>query len=109
MFTVTLVLAVFPATSVAVPVTIWLALSAVTATVAAQNATPLSASEQVKLTVTAELFQPFASGGGLIAAKMFGGVLSRFTATEAVAAFPALSVAVPETDRKSTRLNSSHT
>src|SRR5260370_38428587 len=96
MFTVTLLLAVFPATSVAVPVTIWLALSAVTATGAAQNATPLSASEQVKLTVTADLFQPFASGDGLSAPKMFGGVLSRLTATEAVAEFPALSGAVPE-------------
>src|SRR5258708_3904555 len=97
MLTVTLVVAVFPATSVAEPITTWPAPSVVTATGDEQDATPLNASEHEKLTVTLELFQPAASGGGLIVPEMVGGVMSRFTVTDVVAVFPAKSVAVPET------------
>src|SRR5919201_4121926 len=60
-------------------------------------ATPESASVALKLTVTSVLFQPAAFGGGLEAAFRSGGVLSRFTVTLVLAAFPARSVAVPVT------------
>ena len=49
-------------------------------------------------TVTLELFQPFALGAGEIEAVMEGGVgatVWMFSVTLAVAAFPALSAAVP--------------
>src|SRR6516162_9357486 len=95
MFTVTVVVAVFPALSVAVPTT-GLVPSEVTLSGEVHDATPLSASEQVKVTVTAEELKPPASGGGLIVPEMVGGVLSRFMVTDRVAVFPARSVAVPE-------------
>src|SRR5260370_4864173 len=97
MLTVTLVVAVFPATSVVGPTTTCLVPWVVSATGDEQDATPLNASEHEKLTVTLELFQPAASGGGLIVPEMVGGVMSRFTVTDVVAVFPAKSVAVPET------------
>src|SRR5713101_5658661 len=86
----------FPATSVEMPFTTWLAPSVVTTTGAGHEATPLSASPQVNVTVTIELFQPAASGGGLMVPEIAGGVLSRFTVRDAGAVFPARSVAVPE-------------
>ena len=61
-FTTTLVLAEFPATSVDIPETVWPAVSVETVTGLGQDATPLKASLQVKVTVTAWLFQPAAFG-----------------------------------------------
>ncbi|PYQ14047.1 MAG: hypothetical protein DMF80_13405 [Acidobacteria bacterium] len=97
MFMVTLVVAAFPATSAAEPVMTWFAPSVVTATGDEHDAAPLSASKHLKVTVTFELFQPPASGGGSMTPVMVGGVLSRFTMTDAVAVLPAKSVAVPDT------------
>jgi hypothetical protein len=51
---------------------------------------------QVKLTVTFELFHPFALGAGITPAAIFGGVFAMFRVTLVLAVFPALSVAVPE-------------
>jgi hypothetical protein len=49
----------------------------------------------VNVTVTLALFQPLAFGVGLTLAVIDGGVLSMLTVTDAIAVFPALSVAVP--------------
>src|SRR5260370_30915900 len=95
MFTVKFAVAVFPARSVAVPVTTWFAPAAVTSTGVGHMATLLSESEHVKFTVTLLLFQPLASGGGLTVPEIIGGVLSRFTMIDVVARFPALSMAIP--------------
>lgn len=51
----------------------------------------------VKLTVTLELFQPFAFGEGETAAVIFGGVSPMFNVILVVALFPATSVTVPVT------------
>src|SRR5438445_810495 len=64
---------------------------------AVQDETPLRLSEQVKFTVTSELFQPAAFGAGLATAEMAGGVLSMFTVTDTVALNPAMFTAVPIT------------
>jgi hypothetical protein len=64
MFSVTLAVAVFPALSLADPEIACFAPSVVTVWGGGQLATPDVASEQVKVTVTLELFQPFAFGGG---------------------------------------------
>jgi len=77
-------------------VTTWLAPSVVSETAGLQDAIPLSGSEHPKLTVVPELFQPPASAWGNGSGDQCG-VLSRFTVTEVVALFPALSVTVPET------------
>src|SRR5882672_1128083 len=68
MFRVTLVEAVLPAPSTAVPVTTWPAPSAETTTGPVQLAMPEMASEHVKVTVTSVLFQPAGLGGGATAA-----------------------------------------
>jgi len=88
--------AVFPATSVAVPGICWLEPSVDTVTGDGQLATPDSASLHAKVTVTLELFQPLAFGGGEGVAVIVGGVLSMLNLTLALAVLPALSVAVPE-------------
>jgi len=95
-FTETEVLAVFPALSVAVPLTAWLAPSVETVTGEGQTATPLTESAQLNVTTTAALSQPFAFGAGARLPDRVGGLLSRLTLTDAVAVFPALSRAVPE-------------
>jgi len=51
----------------------------------------------VKVTVAFELFHPFTLGGGDTEATIVGGFFSSLTVTEAVALFPARSVAVPLT------------
>ncbi len=84
----------FPALSRQVPVTDWPPPSPRVVGEGALN-TPDKASEQVKLTVTVTLFQPFALAEGNLEPVMTGGVLSMFipvTVTEAV--LPALSVHV---------------
>ena len=56
--------------------------------------TPDSVSEQLKLTVTFVLFQPFGFASGKREARMTGGVLSNVTVTVfAGSTFPATSVA----------------
>src|SRR5258708_4596956 len=75
-FTVTLVVAEFPALSVAVPVTAWPAVSVLIVTGAVQVATPEPASAHVNVTVTLLLFQPLPFGAGLTAATIVGGVVS---------------------------------
>ncbi len=75
-FTVTEADALFPALSLAVPVTSWPGVSFDTFTGAGQEATPLLASEHVKVTVTGELFHPAAFGEGVIVAVMMGGTVS---------------------------------
>jgi hypothetical protein len=52
---------------------------------------------QVKLTVTAELFQPLAFGCGEMAAVIAGGVFAMFKVTRAEFVLFAASVTVPET------------
>jgi hypothetical protein len=61
---VTLVLALLPAASVAVPETIWLAPSVVIVCGAGQTATGEVASAQTNVTVTFVLFHPAAFGTG---------------------------------------------
>jgi hypothetical protein len=94
--TATLAVAVFPARSVAVPVTSWLAPSVVTVTGADTEATPDKASVAAKLTVVSARLQPAALGAGVTVGVTSGGVLSRLSVTEALALFPATSAAVPE-------------
>src|SRR5271168_206160 len=53
--------------------------------------------EQVKVTVTGELFHPAAFGDGETEAVMVGKVFERLMVTDFVAVFPAISVAVPVT------------
>ena len=64
MFSVTPVVAVFPALSLAFPEIVCFAPSVATVWGEGQPATPDVASEHVKVTVTLELFQPFAFAGG---------------------------------------------
>ena len=64
-FMLTLVVAVLPALSTAVPVTTWLAPFVDTIVGPEQEAIPDEVSAHVKLTVTFELFQPLEFGAGL--------------------------------------------
>src|SRR5437660_1225464 len=59
---VTDVLALNPALFTAVPITTWYLPSVATGTGEVQEATPRMGSEQLKVTVTLELFQPAAFG-----------------------------------------------
>src|SRR5262249_46300651 len=81
--TVTLTAPVFPATSVALPLTAWLAPSVTTVTGPLAVATPESASVAWKPTVTSELFQPLALGAGVTTAVTAGAVLSILSVTAA--------------------------
>src|ERR1051325_8708136 len=80
MLKVTVMGLTLPALSVAWRVTLCAAPSAATETSPGQVRMPLSASLQVKLTVTAVLFQPAAFGAGLTVAVMVGGVRSTMSA-----------------------------
>jgi hypothetical protein len=71
--TSTLALDVFPARSVAVPVTTWRLPSAVSSIGGVQVAIPLRLSAQSKLTFTSRLCQPAALGVGSTAAETVGG------------------------------------
>lgn len=73
MLTFTLVVAVTPALSVAVPCTTWFAPSVATVTGDGQLFTPTFVSEHVNVTVTLEMFQPLALGAGLSVAVTVGG------------------------------------
>src|SRR5574337_168030 len=94
-FRITGMLAVFPALSTAVPVTICPSPSVETVTGPGQKAMPDKASLPSKVTVTFVLFQPDGFGPGLTCAIMTGGVLSIFTEIFLVAERPAASTAVP--------------
>jgi hypothetical protein len=94
MFSVTLVLAVWPAASVALPLMTWFAPSVLTICGAGQligGTPPL----QVKVTVTLVLFQLAALAGGAAVAVTTSGVSSTLKVSVALAEFPARSVAVP--------------
>jgi hypothetical protein len=86
---------VLPALSTTVPLTSWFLPSPDTGTGVGQEETPLKLSEQAKVTVTLELFQPAAFAGGLAEAETAGAVLSIFTVPDVVALNPALFTAVP--------------
>src|SRR5439155_3441118 len=89
--------AVLPALSTAEPETTCPAPSVLTATGEGHAAIPEPPSEQVKLTVTGALFQPFVFGGADRVAVMPGALLSIFSVTLVLAVFPALFTAMPET------------
>src|SRR5712691_460362 len=93
---VTLVDAVFPALSVAVPLNVWFAPSVVTLMVAGQLAVPESVSVHAKATVAGNLTTPL-TGAGVTVAVTPGFVLSIFSVTEADAWLPLASAAVPVT------------
>src|SRR6202035_5453388 len=95
MLTLMLVVAVFPATSVTVPLTTWLAPCVLTVSDCGQFAIGAVVAVQVKVTFTLVLFQPAAFAAGDAAAVMVGAVVAMFTVAWAVVEFPAMSVAVP--------------
>src|SRR6185437_3651092 len=86
----TVVLALLPAASVAVPVMLWL-LPSPRVTGAGQTSTPERVSAQVKVTVTLPLYQPPALAVRFRAALIVGGVLSMLMNATSLALFPALS------------------
>src|SRR5205823_1401755 len=84
--------AALPAASVAVPVTGWFLPSVATVVGAVHEATPDTASAQVKVTVTLPLFQPLVLAAGAWVWLMVGAVLSMLTwMVLAVSVLPALS------------------
>src|SRR5207253_353450 len=92
-------LAPLPALSTQLPVTDWPAPSVLRVVGASELATPERASLQVKLTVTAVLFQPAALAAGDRLPLIDGAVRSMSMAeTVAPAELPALSRQVPERD-----------
>ena len=95
----TVVEVVFPALSVHVPAANCPAPGPARMLGLVVYATPDRASEQMKLTVTGPLFQPFGFGPGLLEPVIVGEVRSMLIGeTVAVALFPALSAQVPRTD-----------
>src|SRR5258708_7769860 len=96
-FSVRLASAEFPATSVAVPEPVWPAPSVLIVWGGGQAAIGAVVFVQTKLTVTLELFHPYASGTGDAGAVILGGVNAIFSSTFAVAEFPATSATVPVT------------
>jgi hypothetical protein len=98
MLTVAFAVMVLPALSVAVPEAVWLAPLFDSVVGPGHVSVPDSASAQLKLMVTSELFHPAAFGAGVAVGKMLGETLSRFTVAVVVAVLPAKSVAVPVID-----------
>src|SRR5947207_59984 len=89
----TVALALLPAMSVAVPVTLCPAPSAVSVTGGVSEAMPEVGSAAVKVTVTSVLFQPKAFAAGDREPVIIGGVSSTLTVSVLVAStLPALSV-----------------
>src|SRR5439155_14126947 len=89
--------ATLPARSLAVPLIDWFAPSVTTLTGEVTFATPERVSVAENVTVTSELFHPFAFAAGDCAAVSTGGVLSRLMSTVAEAWLPAKSTALPVT------------
>lgn len=96
-FTLADAVAEFPATSVAVPETGWLAPSVENKVEDGQVATPDNESLHAKLTVTGLVSHPLEFGAGERFGITVGGVLSSLITTVAVAVAPAASVTVPLT------------
>ena len=94
---VTWAVAWLSATLSAVPLTDWLAPSPLSVVSDGQLLMPESASEQLKLTDTSELFQPLAFGAGVRAPLMLGGSLSTWTLTDPIPMCPSQSVAFADT------------
>src|SRR5919201_5881872 len=82
------------ALSTACPVTDWLRPSLERVLGPGQVLMPDSGSEQVKLTVTLVLFQPFELAEGLLDPVIAGALSSSFTVTEPLPVFPRRSVAL---------------
>jgi|SRR5689334_8297757 len=91
---VTLVEAVFPALSVAVPLNTWPAPAVLTVMGDGQLSVPESASLQVNVMVAGAVTTPFEPGSGETAAVMVGAVSSMLSVVLALAVCPAASVAV---------------
>jgi hypothetical protein len=87
--------AAFPATSTAVPLTAWLAPLLENVCCGLQVEIPERVSEQLNVTVTEEVFQPF-TGTGDAVAVIVGGVRSRLTVPQTFPLRPSVSVAVPQ-------------
>src|SRR5205807_779504 len=87
--------AALPAMSVAWALIFCADPSVETVTGEGQIAMPDKLSEQKKLTITSVLFHPAALGAGAGLALITGGVPSRLTVADALAVFPAWSVALP--------------
>ena len=92
-----LAVAMLPALSVQVPLTVALSLSVLQPTGAEQALRPAVASLPAKLTVSGWLYQPFVSAARLAAAVAVGAVASYLSGRLAVATLPALSVQEPLT------------
>src|SRR6266545_2548876 len=90
----TVALAVLSALSVAAPTRDWSAPSSVRVVVPGQLLMLDSSSAQVKLTVTAVLFQPLAFAAGLRTPAIVGAFLSSLTVAEPPAVLPSRSVAL---------------
>src|SRR5262249_10533486 len=84
----------FPATSVAVPLNVWLAPRVVTLMGRGHVATPDVASEQMNVMVAGATTTPFEFGAGTTAELIVGMVLSIFSGTGNDAEWPTASVAV---------------
>lgn len=96
-FSTRLVVAEFPAASVAVPVTGWFAPSVLSVTGEGQATTGAVPAAHTKPIVTFELFHPAPFGAGVPLATIVGGLVPMFSVSVAVAEFPATSVTVPVT------------
>ena len=97
MLTLTLAVAEFPASSIAVPLKDFATPPVVVTLIGAgQVATPDNASVQVKVIVTGPVLMPL-TGVGVTTAVIVGGVLSILTVMLTVAELPALSLTVPVT------------
>src|SRR5258708_24548016 len=94
---VRLVEAVFPATSVAVPLKTWPVPTIVRLTGCGQLAIPESASVQLNVMVAGAVTMPLASAAGVTVAVMIGGVSSMLTVRLVLAVCAEASVTVPFT------------
>jgi hypothetical protein len=97
-FTVTWVLALFPAMSRQLPLTTWPAPSVETVCGDVKLATPERLSVQAKVTVTGVLFQLAPLAAGEEVAVIVGGVSSKLTVAQAFAVRPLVSTALPQID-----------
>ncbi len=93
-FTVTLAVALLPARSTAVPMTVCVP-AAVTTIGGVHESMPDPASAHVNVTVASPSMVPSAFGAGVTAAVIVGFVLSMLTVTDVLFVLPARSVAVP--------------
>src|SRR5258708_22555868 len=90
--------AVFPALSVAIPVTDWFAPSAENCCADGQVATPDRLSLQANVTDTGDVNHPLGLTDGCVEMAMVGGVRSKLIFGQAEDESPAVSIAWPHTD-----------